>query len=309
MDNPPRVLIVGTGGMACLFGARLAAHTSVTLLGTWKEGVRALRHRGIVVEGTAGLERVPVHATSDPAECADARLALVLVKSWQTARAAAMLRDCLAGEGLAVTLQNGLGNLESLQAALGPARAALGVTTCGATLLGPGHIRPGGEGQTHLGAHPRLGRLAELLRQARFSLQVVEDARGLVWGKLVINASINPLAALLRVPNGFLLDPAGEGAWEVAAEAAEEAAAVAAAIGIQLPFDDPAAQVADVLRRTRSNRASMLQDIEGGRRTEIDAITGQVVAAAERADIRVPVNRTLWNLVRSLEIRATGETG
>ena len=283
--------------MACLFGARLSPFASVTLLGTWAEGLAALQRSGVRFEA-GGLEtQHPVRATSDPLDCRGARLALVLVKSWQTKRTAEMLAECLAPEGVALTLQNGLGNLENLQQVLGAERAALGVTTTGATLLGPGFVRAGGSGPTYVARHPRLDLYLPLLRQAGFAVQVEDDVESLLWGKLAVNAGINPLTALLRVVNGALVEDEHAGA--LMGEAARETAAVAAALGVRLPYLDPAGQAVEVARRTTSNRSSMLQDILRGAPTEVDAINGAVTRSGERLGVATPVNRTLWRLVRS----------
>ena len=106
------ILIVGTGAMGSLFAARLAGTGhDVTMLGTWKEGLESIRSDGVRFMDADGREhRLAVHATDDPRECTGARYALVLVKAWQTERAARQLAECLAPDGLAVTLQNGLGN-------------------------------------------------------------------------------------------------------------------------------------------------------------------------------------------------------
>jgi 2-dehydropantoate 2-reductase len=294
------LLIVGTGAMACLFGARLAPVAETTLLGSWPEGLAALRAHGIELEEGGRRRTAVVRAVARPEECVGARLAIVLVKSWQTAAVARQLETCLARDGIALTLQNGLGNLECLQERLGKERAVLGVTTLGATLLAPGRVRAGGDGPIYLTAHSRLEALANLLRRAGLAVETIEDVDGLAWGKLVVNAAINPVTALLRVPNGELLNAARAGAWEVASEAAVETAAVATARGVCLPFAGAAAQVAEVARRTAANRSSMLQDVERGRPTEIDAINGAVVSEGERLGIPTPVNRILWKLVRSL---------
>jgi 2-dehydropantoate 2-reductase len=133
------VLIAGTGALATLFSARLsAAGHPVTMLGTWENGLCALNESGARLVEANDVERAyPVVATDNPADCQGARYALVLVKSWQTERVAAQLADCLAEDGLALTLQNGMGNRELLAGTLGSARVALGVTTTGGTLLGP----------------------------------------------------------------------------------------------------------------------------------------------------------------------------
>src|SRR5512140_1515320 len=176
------ILIVGTGAMGSLFAARLAgAGHDVTMLGTWKEGLESLRSDGVrFMDADGGEHRLVVHATDDPRECTGARYALVLVKAWQTERAARQLEQCLAPDGLAVTLQNGLGNREALIQSLGLGRVALGVTTTGATLLGHGQVKAGGEGLLSIEQNPRLGPLEEALQAAHFNTQVVEDARSLI---------------------------------------------------------------------------------------------------------------------------------
>jgi len=294
------ILIVGTGAMGSLFAARLAgAGHSVTMLGTWKEGMESIRSEGVrFIDVNDQEQHLAVHATDDPRECSGFRHALVLVKAWQTERAARQLEQCLAEDGLAVTLQNGLGNRETLVRSLGPDRAALGVTTTGATLLGPGLVKAGGEGPISIERHPALGPLEEALRSANFNVQIVENAQALIWGKLVINSAINPLTALLRVPNGELLERPS--AREMMRVLAAETAQAARAENIDLPFADPVAAAEDVARKTASNRSSMLQDVLRGAPTEIDAICGAVVQTARNHGISAPANWACWQLVRAI---------
>ena len=294
------ILILGTGALAVLFAARLgAAGTPVTLLGSWPEGLAALRQDGARLRLPDGSQlAVPVDVFAWEEPCISARLALVLVKSWKTAVAAARLANCLAADGLAVSLQNGLGNRSGLAGALGEERVALGVTTCGATLLAPGLARPGGEGPVWLEAGPRLGPLESALRGAGFEVHVVANADSLVWGKLVVSAAINPLTALLRIPNGELLRRPG--ARRRMAELAGEAAAVASALGIRLPYDDPTRAAEEVAARTAENFSSMLQDVLRGAPTEIDAICGEIVRLGEQAGVPTPANRQAWEQVRAL---------
>lgn len=300
MTTHPSLLLLGTGALASLFGARLAAAgVDVTMLGAWPEGLAALRTQGVrLVEADGSQRAYPVRAVADPAECRGIPHALVLVKAWQTGRAAQQLVACLPADGLALTLQNGWGNRERLEQALGPDRVALGSTTLGATLLAPGVVRVGGQGPVTLGSHPRIQPLAELLAAAGFEVRMAEDVAGLAWGKLVINAAINPLTALLRVPNGELL--ARPAARELLSLATGEAAAVGLAQGLRLPFDDPVAAAEEVARRTAANHSSMFQDVQRGRPSEIDAICGAVVEAGQRVGVPTPVNRTLWLLVAAL---------
>ena len=290
--------------MACLFGARLAPLADVTLLGTWPEGLAALSKQGIRLEA-GGLEQTQrVRATSNPEDCRGARFALVLVKSWQTERAAAMLSACLEPGGVALTLQNGLGNLEVLESVLGSDRATLGVTTTGATLLGPGRVRAGGAGPTHVARHPGLVPVLGLLQQAGFAVEVSDDMESLLWGKLVVNTAINPLTALLRILNGRLLEITE--ARALMGAAAIETADVARAAGVRLPYRDPVGQAEAVAQRTAGNRSSMLQDMERRAPTEIDAINGAVAEQGDRRGVATPVNRTLWRLVRAAVGTAAG---
>src|ERR1044071_7655598 len=138
-----RILIVGTGALASLFAARLAqAGHQITMLGTWEAGLNAIREKGVrFIDSNGNEHQFFVHATDNPRECIEVKHALVLVKAWQTERAAGQLKDCLAEDGIAVTLQNGLGNRETLIQSLGSTRVALGVTTAGATLLEAGLVK------------------------------------------------------------------------------------------------------------------------------------------------------------------------
>lgn len=283
--------------MAGLFGGRLASYAEVTLLGNWTEGITALRADGIRLLDNGETVAASVRATDDPSDCEGAISALVLVKSWQTEAAGKMLAECLAPDGVALTLQNGLGNIEVLEAAIGAERAALGVTTSGATLIGPGTVRVGGNGPTHVAPHPRLEPIVDLLESAGFEMHAASDLASLVWGKLAINAGINALTALLEVRNGELLERSH--ARSLMNEAAAETAHVAQAQGIELPYDDPVREVEGVAERTAENESSMLQDIRRRAPTEVDAINGAVVREGKRYGVSTPVNWSLWNLVRA----------
>src|ERR1019366_5941634 len=230
--DPMRIHILGTGALACLFGARLTRVAHVTLAGTWTEGIAAVAKSGIVLQTPDGEETFDAAAVHLGTPLSRADLVLVLVKAWQTDHVASEVPALTARNGHVLTLQNGLGNVEKLGA-----RAYLGVTAVGATLLGPGHVRTGGDGPTHI-AGPDL--LAEVLRSAGFDSRAVDAAQGasLAWGKLAVNAGINAVSAILNVSNGELL--ARPEARRLMGQAANEVAAVASAKGIALPFSEAA---------------------------------------------------------------------
>ena len=277
------------------------------LVGSWVAAREAIARRGVVVDDAFGRWTARLEAVSPAETPTDVPLALVLVKSHQTAHAAETLARALAPAGLAVTLQNGLGNREALADRLGPQRVAVGVATIGARLLSPGEVRVAG-GRVLLGAddanRSRVERLAERMQAGGLDAAVAQDWAPAVWAKLASNCAINPLTALNGVTNGALLEDAVSRTTLLAA--AREVAAVADAAGVRLDVDAGlfAEQVA---RETAENRSSMLQDLERGAATEIDALCGAIVAEGRRHRVPTPVNETLWRRVRAREGRPIAE--
>lgn len=302
-----RIAIFGVGAMGCLFGARLTSHADVTLVGHWPEQLDALRRAPLHIihpdDPVEAQRAIPLHVTHDPGTIGLVDLALVLTKAAGTEQAADSAAQILRPDGLAITLQNGVGNLEIMAAHIGEDRTTLGVTTEGAATEGPGVLRYGGAGTTHLATRPeiaeRLRAVAALFEGAGFTTHIVEDVSGLVWGKLAVNAGINPLTALLRVLNGALT----ESTWArgIMHEAAREVQAVAAAQGITLPYEDAAARTEEVAHLTARNRSSMLQDVSRGAKTEIETICGAVVRSGESRGVATPVNAMLYRLVKAVE--------
>jgi 2-dehydropantoate 2-reductase len=298
-----RFAIIGAGAMGCLYGGKLACAADVWLIDPWREHVEAIRAEGLRIVEPNGEFTVKLPATTNPADVGLVDVAVVFVKSHQTPWAAEIAKSILTPEGLALTLQNGLGNGEVLAEVLGAGRAWQGVTSHGATLLGPGRIRHAGSGPTYLEARPEIAQVAEevaaLFKQAELEVHLSDDLASLIWSKLVINVGINALTAILRVQNGVLAQ--NEAAGRVMDRAVLEAVQVATAKGIKLPYEDPVKQVRSVATATGANRSSMLQDAMRGARTEIGVINGAIVREAAKLGIGVPVNETIVDLVRALE--------
>jgi 2-dehydropantoate 2-reductase len=299
------VTVFGTGALGCWLAGRLSARTSarVTVAGSWPEGLAAIARDGIELQDGASVisGRPRVAGPHDPLPPAEA--ALVVVKSHQTAGLAERAAGAVTAEGRVVTLQNGLGNREALAAAAG-ARVRSGVVVAGVRLLAPGRVAVVG-GSITLEAKdgdPVMARLAALLQAAGIETRLAADIEPEIWRKLAVNCAINPLSALLRLPNGALLD--APGARDTLRAAALEVAAVAGARGIDV--GDVAQAVLDVAARTAGNRSSMLQDLDRGARTEIDALCGAVVAEGRRRGVPTPVNEKLWQGVAALEAVAAG---
>ena len=306
----PPVKIIGGGALGSLFAAFLEPHSDIAMLTHWAEQIAAIRSRGLIcLHGDGVSSKHDIFVTNSPLDLAPIQLGLVLVKSYQTARAAYELAPVLAPDGVVITLQNGLGNLEALEAALGRGRVVQGVTAQGATMVGAGEVRHAGHGPTTIATSPTRTPVLEdfvgLLNQAGLAAQLSDDVTALQWGKLGVNAGINPLTAVLRVPNGFLAE--NEAANSVMCAAAEETAAVARQLGITLPYSDAAARVTEVAEKTAGNFSSMLQDVLRGAPTEIDAINGAVANYGRQSGVPTPLNDELWRQVKA--VQAALQTG
>lgn len=255
---------------------------------------------------------VRVDRTRSPLRDGEASVdaAVVCVKTHGTAWAAEMARRVLAPDGVAVTIQNGLGNYEVLRESVGADRAAVGAIYVGARLDEHGTLHATGAGRAELGrpkgARPRdmLDALADLLRAGGMIVTVVDDPWPAVWRKVVTNAAVNPTTAILGMPNADLLhDPL---ASRLADRLARETARVATASGVPIPEADAVRWWREMAELTGANRSSMLQDVEAGRATEIEAICGAVHREAEHRGVDASLNQAMSLLVASLRADERG---
>ncbi len=321
-----KIGIVGAGAMGSLLAGLLAyqQQSEIWLIGSASSQthLKAIKVQGLKLELAESVQVVfpalhnviisNLNVTENAAEAYPVDLALILVKSYRTEAAAEQVQAMLSPHSLALTLQNGLGNLEKLALAVGLERSGQGVTTLAAALAEAGVVRWNGIGPLSLGLSPQLsaGRqqilqdFAALLGQIGLTVPLTENIQGLIWGKLIINCGINALGALLDVPNGDLLNiPAARPLMEAAAS---EAAEIARALGIILPYPytESALQTQKVAEQTAHNFNSMLLDIRRNRPTEIAAINGAVVQQAQTLKLATPINSILTQLIEAKSFRA-----
>lgn len=304
--TPVKLAVIGPGALGTLFAARLAlAGQSVLLVDYRPERARLLGQRGLRVISPSGELAMRVPVTADPHLLAQVDAALIFVKAYQTEEVASLLADCLSPDAVALTLQNGLGNVETLQLHLGQDRVFGGATAQGALLEAPGVVRDTGGGPTVIGRSDgqpdhRLDELAQVLLLSGFSVAITQDLQAAIWTKAILNAAINPVAALTRLRNGALA--VHEPSLKVMTAAAREAYTIARKHGIKVARQDWRARLLTICQATASNINSMLQDVQQGRRTEIDALNGAITRIAEQHKAQVTVNRTLWYLVNTVEM-------
>ncbi|HET7718259.1 MAG TPA: 2-dehydropantoate 2-reductase [Bauldia sp.] len=302
-----RIAVIGAGAMGAMFGARFAgAGAEVVLFDKDAEHVSAINAEGLTVEGRDGALRLRLPATTDPAAIGVVDMALVMVDGNATAAVAGMLAAMLPPAAFALTLQNGIGNVEALSAALGGSRVVAGSTYNSGARVGPGVVAHTNVGETTIGeldGRPsgRLGEVAALFEGGGLPVTVSDNVFGHIWMKFVLNVAINPVSAVTGLrPGEIARTPPALALME---HVLDEALAVIAAKGIRLPHDDPRAHVIDHAW-ARYNRPSMLQHVEAGRRTEIDSLNGALVREAAALRIPCPFNEAIVLTVKSLEARA-----
>jgi 2-dehydropantoate 2-reductase len=300
-----KIAVLGPGALGCLLAAHFAeAGQEVVLVDYHLERRGLLHQQGVHFTSLSGQSRrVPVPCVL-PDQTGPCHLNIMTVKAHQTRAAAQALPRLMAAGGLALTLQNGLGNLEEMARVVGPQRLLAGVAFLGVTRHGEGRISHTGHGPIFIGAPldsqvslPEIQAVVDLFSRAGLECQAHPDIQVLLWEKLMVNVGINALTALLRVPNGALLELPQ--AWDLAVAAATEAQKVAQAQGLHLT-GDPEARLKEVCTATRHNRSSMLQDILAGRPTEIEALNAQVVSRGAALGVPTPINHFLTQLLRSL---------
>ncbi len=305
-----RVLVVGCGAVGTVFACLLAADgCEVEAVGRGPH-FDAVREHGLQVDGIWGDHRARLTQVHEAAAAAVGRFDAVLLtcKAFQSdALLAGLDPRCLAPTGRAISLQNGLGNVEKLAATFGPGRALAGRVIFGVEIPRAGCARVTVEAEATLIGHPASPDDAGARRWAgRFrSAGIAADASplilGALWGKVFYNAALNPMGALLGLRYGEIADDPER--RRVMDRVIDEAFAVATAEGVALPWPDAAAYrrlfYERLLPATVAHRSSMLQDLDRGRPTEIDAICGEVCRRGDTHGIDVSANRVLLALVRS----------
>lgn len=302
-----RVLVAGAGAVGCLLGARLAlAGHDVTLLGR-PALAEAVARDGLRVEGHTTFAG-PVRVVTEVPDPADGRFDAVWLtcKAHQTAELGARVAPLVARDGVLASLQNGLGNGEKLATMLPAERVAVCLTSHGVHVPEPGRVVHAGTGLTKVGPVPQRdgaavgARRAEaLLSDAGLEPAWCPSTRGHVWHKAIVNAGLNPVAALHGVRNG---EVAGRPElWALSEALVRESVALAGRARVELPPGDLVETLRGVCLATAENRCSMLQDVQARRVTEVEQITGRMVRLGELLLASMPRSESVYGRVKDLE--------
>ncbi|AOJ12015.1 ketopantoate reductase family protein [Burkholderia mayonis] len=307
-----KIAILGAGAMGSLFGGLLAEEGhDVTLVDVNAAHVDAIARDGLRLDTDRGDRRVARLRALRPDDVqagADTPpdLLIVFTKTLHTRAALAGVRALLGPQTFVLTLQNGLGNVETLGEFVPLERILVGVTTWPADLAGPAHVRSHGAGWTRLmsadGAmRPIVQASADAFERAGLNCAVDAGVWATIWEKVGFNAALNTLCAVTRCTVDEL--GAREDGPVLALAIVAEVAAVARAKGIGVDERKMCDNVLHAIRAHHGHRPSMLQDVLAGRRTEIEAINGAVVAAARGVGVATPHAETLLQLVRLIDAR------
>jgi 2-dehydropantoate 2-reductase len=287
--------------MGTLFGFHLAAGCRVTMLDDNAELAATVTRDGLRVNDEAARR---VGVAQSARELYGSQMLFLFVKAVDTLRALRAFAGELDPAAPVISLQNGVGNEDAIKTALGGAvPVILGITTESSQTVGPGHVRSSEQGNTIIGAasaSPKTARtVTELLTRSGLRASLVHDIRPHLWGKLVANAAVNALSALLDCDAGEI--PRDPNAARLAEALADETANVAASLKINLPFVNPWQYVTEVVALGADAKSSMAYDLESGHPSEIDHINGAVVAFGRRSGTPTPYNEAILRLVKARE--------
>jgi 2-dehydropantoate 2-reductase len=304
-----RILIVGAGAIGGLYAAYLDKVAEVVVLDTNREHVEAIRRDGLSLSGrTQAVARLAAFAS--PAEMGRQRFdaAIILVKSQATDAAFRSIQHLLEGGPLLATFQNGMGNEELLMNASG-LDIAHGVSFEAARYDGPGRIHHLVHGEESWigparGEVEGVAWLGDLMSESGLPTKVVADPRGAIWGKFIFNSVMNPIGAIVQGVNAARYDvPEMRNLID---DMAAECVRVAEALGIRLAFDPMY-----LVKKFRSGETplskhagSMAQDLEAGRETELESMTGYIVRKAKELGVPVPVTESIYRMAKGVEYAA-----
>ena len=302
-----RVVVLGAGAMGAIFGGALSrAGAEVVFFDSRSEVVDAINRDGLRVSGIMGEFSLRCAAIIEPSDLGNFDMALVLVNAGATATVASVAERCLGPNGFALTLQNGIGNWEALAGRLGERRVLAGSTFNSGAGLGPGMSHHSDLGTSWLGeldgtVSERAQAVAALFRTGGLPTEAVDNAVAVIWSKFILNCAINPVAAATGLRPGEIARDSHAAA--LVDGILDEALAVVEAEGITLPEPDPRGHIRDHCWQ-RFNKPSMLQHIESGRETEIDALNGALVEQARHHGIPTPINEAMVRVIKGREAAA-----
>ena len=305
-ESWPKIVVVGAGAVGGYFGGLLArAGAPVTMIGR-APFVEAVRKNGLFLDTLHFQESVKVEASTELAAARRAELVLFCVKTTDNVETARGLAPLLAPGALVLSMQNGVDNVEQIRAAAG-IEALPVVVYVAASVPEPGRVKHAGRGDLVVGPeNERTKKIAAVFARAGVDCRISANIAGELWTKLIWNCALNAVSALGRAKYGKIA--ASADAWKVVETSVYEVLAVAKAAGVHPPgLEDPKAALAGALKiatQMAEALSSTGQDLNRGKRTEIDSLNGYLARRGAELGVPTPVNQALYALVKLAEGRS-----
>ncbi len=287
-----KIAVIGAGAMGSIYGGHLSLHNDVTLIDTNPKVIETVQQNGLKIEenGQENIYRPSAAVSCEGMEPVD--LIILFVKALYSKAALSGNRNLIGPNTYVMTLQNGSGHEDILGESVPQDHIIIGTTEDNGEVLGFGHIRHGGVGNTNVGMLTEdkenfLNKLKESFDSCGFNVRIHPNIQQLIWDKLFTNVSLSAVTAVLQVNIGYIA--ANEYAWQMTMALLHEAVETAHALGLSVGSPEGV--------------TSICADIRAGRKTEVDTISGSVVRAAHKAGVPVPVHKFVVNTIHALEGR------
>ncbi|MDX2150931.1 MAG: ketopantoate reductase family protein [Bryobacteraceae bacterium] len=303
------LVVIGAGSLGCVYGGNLARiGVEVSFLDVREDHIARLGAQGLRGEGLTGDFNVRCAAALSPDELAPADAVLIAVNSYATPAASRSAAALLKPDGFCLTIQNGVGNVETLCETLGEQRVLAGLSFQSGDLAGPAHVRHTNNGPTYLGEltrerTPRLLHLESLFTRAGLNPVLVDDILATIWEKFVHNCGINAICALTGLRPGHIREVPELDEFQTGI--IRETLALLDAKNIRIAPRDHLAAIKEYCAH-KFHRPSMMQHLDRGQPTEIDALNGYVARESRALGLAAPCNDALTRLIKGREHRGQG---
>jgi 2-dehydropantoate 2-reductase len=301
-----KIAIIGAGAMGLLFGSLLSKHNEVALIDIDAAKVDTINKEGIRIKEADGmiLSAFP-KATISSEGLGPVDLTILFVKSMHSRTALEANRRLIGQNGYVLSLQNGSGHDAVLREFVPEEKIIIGSTQHNSSIIEPGTVHHGGGGNTFIGLlsgeTAPIKAIEESFNKCGLETEISNNIQQKVWEKLFLNASASVLTAIFQTNLGFLIE--NEHAWVLTRQLIKEAVAVANGDGMGFEEEKILTRVHKLLENARAGYTSIFADIRAGRKTEVDAISGAIVAASRRNHTPAPSHEFVVELIHALEDR------
>lgn len=301
-----KIAVLGAGAMGGLYGSYLSRENEVTMVDINETVVNKINSEGFEVREPDGSSNIfHPNAVTSTAGMAPVDVIIIFLNSRFTETALEGNKAIIGPNTCLMTMQNGSGHENLLGKFVPQENIILGTTQHNANVAGPGITNHGGSGMTYIGcvtgSADRFKPVADTFNACGLEAKVSDEVQKMIWNKMFTNVSASALTAITQMPLGYI--SFNEQAWELCQKLVREAVDVAKALGMDFDYEEKIADVKAVCDNAPKGLTSIYSDIKNGRRTEVDTISGSVVAAGKKVGVPTPTHDMVVTLMHALEGR------